>query len=172
MLRKWNSVACDESDFATFFNFDLRLCLKKCDVFNIQVICFNTAYSWDFVFPSRDPNHLSWFFTNKHQSFIEHHWPFLRGIHQWPVDSTHKASATWKTFPHHNVIMGCIEKRYDDSTAFEIEINLLAPNHPFQMINHCTSILQKYPQKNISLTSSDDSKQWSNMVSTDLYELI
>ena len=30
---------------------------------------------------------------------------FVRGIHQWPVNSPHKWPVTWKMFPFHDVIM-------------------------------------------------------------------
>ena len=30
---------------------------------------------------------------------------FVRGIHQWPVDSPHKKTVTWKMFPFDDVIM-------------------------------------------------------------------
>ena len=34
-----------------------------------------------------------------------HYWPFVRGIHQWLVDSPHKGPVMWKAFPYHDVIM-------------------------------------------------------------------
>ena len=39
----------------------------------------------------------------KHQSFAS--LAFLRGIHWWPVNSTHKGPVTWKMFPFDDVIM-------------------------------------------------------------------
>ena len=30
--------------------------------------------------------------------WFSHHWPFVRGIHWWPVDSPHKGSVMWKSF--------------------------------------------------------------------------
>ena len=33
------------------------------------------------------------------------HWPFVRGIHRWPVDSPHMRSVTWKAFPCDDVII-------------------------------------------------------------------
>ena len=33
------------------------------------------------------------------------YWPYVRGIHRWPVDSPHKGSVTRKTFPFHDVIV-------------------------------------------------------------------
>ena len=39
----------------------------------------------------------------KYQS--QHYWPFVRGIHQWLVDSPHKGPVNQKAFPLHDVIM-------------------------------------------------------------------
>ena len=33
------------------------------------------------------------------------HWCFVRGIHQWVVDSPHKGPVMWKAFPCHDAIM-------------------------------------------------------------------
>ena len=33
------------------------------------------------------------------------HWPFVRGIHRWPVNSPHKGPVTPKIFPFDDVIM-------------------------------------------------------------------
>ena len=30
---------------------------------------------------------------------------FVRGIHQWPVDSSHKGPVMWKMFPFNNIVM-------------------------------------------------------------------
>ena len=35
------------------------------------------------------------------------YWPFVRGIHWWPVDSPHKEPLVWKEFPCHDIIMIC-----------------------------------------------------------------
>ena len=47
------------------------------------------------------PNHLSR--RRKHQSFTS--LAFVRGIHQWPVNSQHKGPVTQKMFPFNYVIM-------------------------------------------------------------------
>ena len=39
----------------------------------------------------------------KHQSSAS--LAFVRGIHRWPVNSTHKGPVTWKIFPFDDVIM-------------------------------------------------------------------
>ena len=39
---------------------------------------------------------------------------FVRGIHQWPVNSSHKGPVTWKMFPFDDVIM---ESRYTGSSV-------------------------------------------------------
>ena len=36
-----------------------------------------------------------------------HYWPFVRGIHQWPVDSPHKGPVMLKAFPCYDVIIFC-----------------------------------------------------------------
>ena len=41
--------------------------------------------------------------SNKHQS--RHYWPFVRGIHRWPVNSRHKWPVTRKMIPSDDVIM-------------------------------------------------------------------
>ena len=35
------------------------------------------------------------------------HWPFVRGIYQWPVNSLRKGPVTQKIFPFDDVIMSC-----------------------------------------------------------------
>ena len=38
-----------------------------------------------------------------------HYWPFVKGIHRWPMDSHHKGSLMRKTFLCHNVTThGCV----------------------------------------------------------------
>ena len=34
-----------------------------------------------------------------------HHWPFVKGIHWWPVDSPHKGPVMWKVFSYHDINM-------------------------------------------------------------------
>ena len=46
--------------------------------------------------------------TNKGNIKVQHYWPFVRGIHQWLVDSPHKGPVTWKAFPCHDIMMGRI----------------------------------------------------------------
>ena len=41
--------------------------------------------------------------SEEHQS--PHYWPFVRGIHRWPVNSHHKGPLTRKTIPFVDVIM-------------------------------------------------------------------
>ena len=41
-----------------------------------------------------------------------HYWPFVRGIHQWLVDSPHKGPVTWKAFPCRDVIMQWIHPNH------------------------------------------------------------
>ena len=39
-----------------------------------------------------------------------HHWPFVRAIHRWPVDSPHKGWVMRKAFPCPDVFMLCLVK--------------------------------------------------------------
>ena len=43
----------------------------------------------------------------KHQNSASllHHWPFVRGSHQWPMDSPHKGPTMQKAFPYRDVLM-------------------------------------------------------------------
>ena len=41
--------------------------------------------------------------SKKHQ--IPHYWPFVRGIHRWPVNSPHQGPVTRKKLPIDDVIM-------------------------------------------------------------------
>ena len=34
-----------------------------------------------------------------------HYWPFVRGIHRWPMDSPHKRPVMRKSFPRHDLVM-------------------------------------------------------------------
>ena len=43
--------------------------------------------------------------SKRHQS--PHYWPFVRGIHRWPVNSPHKGPVTRKKLPFDDVIMVC-----------------------------------------------------------------
>ena len=45
--------------------------------------------------------------TSNNKGIIKtlHYWPFLREIHQWPVDCPHKRPVMWKAFPCHAIIM-------------------------------------------------------------------
>ena len=41
--------------------------------------------------------------NNKENVIALHHWPFVRGIHRWPVDSPHKGPVMLKATPCHDV---------------------------------------------------------------------
>ena len=58
-----------------------------------QITTFTVVYST--VYSSVD--------QRKHQSFVS--LAFVRGIHRWPVNSTHKGPVTQKMFPFDGVIM-------------------------------------------------------------------
>ena len=44
-------------------------------------------------------------YKNKENANALHHWPFVRGIQQWLVDSPHKGPVMKKAFPCHGIIM-------------------------------------------------------------------
>ena len=41
--------------------------------------------------------------NNKENTQAQCYWPFVRGIHRWPVDSPHNWPVMWKVFPWHDV---------------------------------------------------------------------
>ena len=41
----------------------------------------------------------------KENSKAPHYWCFVRGIHQWPLDTSYKGPIRCKMFPHHESIM-------------------------------------------------------------------
>ena len=45
------------------------------------------------------------------------YWPFVRGIHQWPVNSPHKGSVTLKIFTFHDVIKYIPSQNFTYATA-------------------------------------------------------
>ena len=47
----------------------------------------------------------------KENTKVPRNWPFVRGIHRWPVNSPHKGPVTRKLFPFDDVIMGTFSKR-------------------------------------------------------------
>ena len=53
-------------------------------------------------------NSLSGPISNKYQSTL--YWPFVRGIHRWPVNSPHKGPVTRKKLPFDDVIIhSCLQ---------------------------------------------------------------
>ena len=44
-------------------------------------------------------------YKNKENAKALHHWPFVRGIQQWLVDSPHKGPVMKKAFPCHGIFM-------------------------------------------------------------------
>ena len=43
--------------------------------------------------------------NNKENIVTPHYWPFVMGIHRWPMDSPHKGPVMLKAFPYHEDIM-------------------------------------------------------------------
>ena len=59
---------------------------------------------------------------------VPRHWPFVRGIHRWPVNSPHKWPVSRKMFPFDDVIMHAVatsatlveaQAQLDVETTFE-----------------------------------------------------
>ena len=57
---------------------------------------------------------------------------FVRGTHQWPVNSPHKGQVTWKMFPFDDIIMNCVStmlfKCLDYKHVFGMEFLLFCNN--------------------------------------------
>ena len=54
------------------------------------------------------------------------YWPFVRGIHRWPVDSPHKGPVTWKLFPLDDVIMTIRCMGYTNVSLLEMLYEVLS----------------------------------------------
>ena len=52
-----------------------------------------------------------------------HCWSFVRGIHQWSMDSPYKGPVMWKVFPCHDIIMLPL-KMVSELSLSEISINV------------------------------------------------
>ena len=42
--------------------------------------------------------------VNKEALKAPHYWPFVRGVHRWPVDSPHKGPVMWEAFPYPGIM--------------------------------------------------------------------
>ena len=62
----------------------------------------------------------------------KNYWPFLKGIHWWPVDSPHKVPVMWKAFPYYDVTMRVdwhgINLETHHLTALKHYFTLFVPN--------------------------------------------
>ena len=65
----------------------------------------------------------------QHQRNIKapRYWPFVRGIHQWPVNSSHKGPVTRKKLPFDDVIMKRMLNNFSARLAPSYPIPLLPP---------------------------------------------
>ena len=88
----------------------------------------------------------------KHQTL--RHWPFVRGIHRWPVNFPHKGPVTRKMFPLNNVIMNTVRVllvRWDHNQGFSLSrhekwykyIRLLNISRPKQSDRYITDVILK-----------------------------
>ena len=55
--------------------------------------------------------------NNKEYIKVPHHYSFVRGIRQWPMDSPHKGTVMRKTFPGHRVFMTPVGFRFHSAWA-------------------------------------------------------
>ena len=77
------------------------------DIPEHHIICLQPL-RWHNVVSNHRPfdclfNSLCGLTSKKHLS--PHYWPFVRGIHRWPVNSPHKGPVTRKKLPSDDVIM-------------------------------------------------------------------
>ena len=75
-------------------------CLECCSHLNIIMVISNVhlrSPAIRMIFQELDEA------NSKNQNL--HYWPFVKGIHQWPVGSPHKAPVMQKEFPFHDIIM-------------------------------------------------------------------
>ena len=62
--------------------------------------------------------------SNKHQGLC--YWPFVRGIHQWPVDSPPNGPVMRKVFPCHDLIMCWCNRRYYVGIVYSTYVHIIA----------------------------------------------
>ena len=55
--------------------------------------------------------------NNKEDIKVPHHYSFVRGIRQWPMDSPHKGPVMRKTFSGHRVFMTPVGFRFHSASA-------------------------------------------------------
>ena len=73
-----------------------------------------------------NPNLISTAFSANNIENIKasNNWPFMRGIHRWPLDSSHKRPVTRKAFPYCNFIM-----HNELSSAVTVVLNGVSPKY-------------------------------------------
>ena len=78
----------------------------------------------------------------KHQSSAS--LTFVRGIHQWPVNSPHKGQVTQKMLPFDDVIMcKCLSEcdMYSHNTVMELKLTQCALMTPHSDIRPCSTLI-------------------------------
>ena len=96
------------------------------------------------------------------------HWPFMRGIHRWPANSSHKGPAKRKMFPFDDVIM----TRNCRSWSTNVRIPLTRPQKFEWPVWHCPLIYWPgnsrrpcvifVPQMNVIHEIGDVTAHWLN----------
>ena len=67
------------------------------------------------------------------------YWPFVKGIHWWPVDSLHKGPVMWKVFPCHDVIMTLTSS---SSSSSPLSLSLSSWHFCFSVCSMVTTMAQ------------------------------
>ena len=76
----------------------LLCCYHVLDIQYKTIICNGLRFSCICIL-------VSYVVNNKENIKIPHYWPFIRGIHCWPVDSPHNRPAIQIAFPCLDIIM-------------------------------------------------------------------
>ena len=63
-----------------------------------------------------------------------HYWPFVKGIHRWPVDSPHKGSVKREAFPCYNVIL--LKEKYSHTYKYVWWTNLSTIESRFSTVRY------------------------------------
>ena len=74
-------------------------------------------------------------YQRKHQSFASQ--AFARGIHQWPVNSSHKGPVTRKMFPFHDIILRVCHTL---SLLISVTGNQMVITYFMHVVRHCDTI--------------------------------
>ena len=90
---------------------------------DLSVSVYNSQNFFLFFFPEISTTWASWhlklpalptvFFqqlvrANNKENKAHYYWTFVRGIHQYLVDSPHKGPVMWIALPHNDTVMNCL----------------------------------------------------------------